>query len=164
MARPRAWADLIWSAEIADGGNMAPLNVLADLGASPLDTITVTRLVGDIYVVPTLPIIALDYSQRIDVGIGVATESAFDIGVTAVPQPDISTEYPARGWLYVVTMWLFKINSTTHDDMYAHAHFDIRTMRKVDKGILYVAAGNNPVQVGGEEIRVGGRIRALCLT
>ena len=162
MARSRAWADLRFSAAIASSGNMAPLDILFDLGTSRLDTITVTRLVGDIYGIYDPSFAENEGISRVDVGIGVSPQAPFL--VVQVPEPDVTTEYPIRGWMYVATMWVSCIGDTNPQIDRGHLHFDIRTMRKVDKGILYVAAANNIVSGVGTTIRVGGRIRALCLT
>ncbi len=161
MARPRAWADLIFNAVIPSGSNMVALDILFDLGVARLDTITVVRLVGALHIIPnsfgTGPLGA----QRVDIGIGVASAPAFP---TAVPQPDISTEYPPRGWLYITNKWMAMPGEVSGKIMWPDWEFDIRTMRKLDKGILYVAAGNNNVSGTAESVVLGGRIRALCLT
>jgi len=98
----------------------------------------------------------------LDLGIGVATVPAFN--ANEVPEPDISTEYPIRGWLYKTNQWMIMPGAQSGKMMMPSWHFDIRTMRKIDKGILYVAAGNNNVSGTADTILVGGLIRALCLT
>ena len=162
MARPRAWADLKFNVTIADAADMTPLDILVDLGASRLDTITIVRLVGQMAVVPDIPVASATSNQIIDVGIGVASEAAFVAG--AVPQPDQTDEYPARGWLYVATKVLFRGNLDTVGEVYPTWEFDIRSMRKIDKGRLYLAAGNGLGDGTPSVIRFIGRIRALCLT
>jgi len=162
MARPRAWADLKFNVVIPSSNDMTPLDILVDLGASRLDTITIVRLVGQMAVVPEIPVTSATSNQIIDVGIGVATEAAFTAGT--VPEPDTTTEYPARGWLYVATKSLFRGNLATVGEMFPAWEFDIRAMRKIDKGRLYLAAGNGLGDGTPVAIRFQGRIRALCLT
>ncbi len=159
MARTRVWADLIFSNIIADGANMPALDVLFDLAPNPIDTITVARLVGYLTITPDLPA-SLNATQRVDIGIGVVAEKSMSGVLT--PQPDISTDYPARGWMYAATKWVSQ--STTVGFVYPQWEFDIRTMRKVDKGILFIGAGSNNVDGTAFSVRLGGRIRALCLT
>ena len=45
----------------------------------------------------------------------------------------------------------------------AYFEFDMRAMRKVDKGILFMRMANGNINVGGA-MEVVGRVRALCLT
>ena len=141
---------------------MTPLDILVDLGVSRLDTVTIVRLVGQMAVFPDIPIVSTTSNQIIDVGIGVASEQAFTAG--AVPQPDQTDEYPARGWLYVATKSLFRGNLDTTGEHYPTWEFDIRSMRKIDKGRLYLAAGNGLGDGTPIVVRFQGRIRALCLT
>ena len=162
MARPRAWADLKFNVTIADAASMTPLDILIDIGAGRLDTITIVRLVGQMAVMPEIPVVSTTSNQIIDVGIGVATQAAFDTG--NVPRPQITTEYPARGWLYLATKSLFRGNLDTVGEHYPTWEFDIRSMRKIDKGRLYLAAGNGLGDGTPTTIRFQGRIRALCLT
>ena len=163
MARPRAWADLIWSAEITNGSEMTPLDILADLSPNPIDTITVTRLVAGLHVFMDMTNQEVQGIMRLDLGVGVCAASAFTAGV---PNPAVSTEYPARGWLYVTTRWLSQ-NSGANSSQSQHQQswdVDIGAMRKIDKGVLFVAATANLVDGSAIDLRVGGRIRALCLT
>ena len=164
MPRPRAWADAKVNSTVLTGASASSQDILLDLASDPIDTVTVTRLVGVLTVLPILAIIAQDYTQAVHVGIGVASRQAFTAGAASLPNPNVTAEYPPRGWLYVTSMWLFKINSTTHDDHYPEIHFDIRTMRKLDKGVLFLALHNEAISGSTEDLKVGGRIRALCLT
>ena len=102
--RPRAWADLIFQQQITSGAFMATQDLLADLAARPLDTVTVTRIVGTLHLFIEMPDPQVEGIMKLDVGIGVVAASAFP-GV-AVPDPGISTEYPPRGWLYADTKWV----------------------------------------------------------
>ena len=161
MARPRAWVDLVFSASVIDGADMAALDVMADLGIGKLDTITVVRLVGQLMAYPENATPPAAGVQRVDWGIGVVTDTSFVAGV--VPLPDISTSYPARGWMIAGTKWVLS-GGTGNQGAYPQWEFDIRTMRKVDKGILYISMGNNNLDGAAFQVRFGGRVRALCLT
>ena len=161
MARPRAWADLIWSAAIANNADVPPLDILFDLGSSRLDTITIVRLVGSFHLTHDVTLGITEGIQRVDLGIGVCSQSAFDAG--NMPRADISTSYPPRGWLYADTMWV-TTDASVADRIVPSWKIDIRTMRKLDKGILYLTLSNNNVIGSGQGVVLGGRIRALCLT
>ena len=161
--RPRAWADLKFQAQIVSGGIMTPLNILADLGANVLDTVTVTRLIGSLHAFIEMPNPEVQGIMACDLTIGVVGSAGFTAGV---PDPGITSEYPIRGYLYATTKWIGQnsgANSSQNQHMPAW-DVDLGAMRKIDKGILYVAAKNTLVDGVAFTIRVGGRIRALCLT
>ena len=162
--RPRAWADLLFNIGILNNTNMVPLDILFDLGASRLSVITVVRLVAQFAVVGELPLQVATGTSRIDVGIGVATVEGFDGGATTTPQPDVSTEYPIRGWLYATTKVVFNTNNSGSLSAFPQWEVDMRAMRKIDKGILYLAAANNNADGDAINVRLIGRVRALCLT
>ena len=166
MARPRAWADLIFSASIAPAAKMTPLDILFDLDPNPIDTITVTRIVADLHGFIEMPDPQVEGISGIDVGIGVCSKQAFDLGVTAVPDPAVSTDYPPRGWLYVATHWVAESAgaATLQNGIQPSWHVDVGAMRKIDKGILFIAAALRTIDGESLTVRFGGRVRALCLT
>jgi len=102
-------------------------------------------------------------TQRLDYGIGVASAEAFAAGAGAIPNPATSTEYPARGWLVAGSRYI-QTSGQASELAALNWDFDIRTMRKIDKGILYLSIVNNPVQGVGQALVIGSRVRALCLT
>ena len=159
--RPRAWADLIFTQVMANNTTLAPLDILFDLGATRLDTITIVRLVGYFGLSHEALLTPVDGIQRIDVGIGVASEPAFASG--NVPEADISTEYPPRGWLYATTRRIL-MDTSIGTAFLPEWEFDMRASRKLDKGILYLTLSNNNVIGAGQAVLITGRVRALCLT
>ena len=162
--RPRAWADLIFQQQITSGAFMATQDLLADLAARPLDTVTVTRIVGTLHLFIEMPDPQVEGIMKLDVGIGVVAASAFP-GV-AVPDPGISTEYPPRGWLYADTKWVAQSAgaSTMQQSQQPVWSVDLGAMRKIDKGILFCAAKSTLVDGAAFTVRFGGRLRSLCLT
>ena len=165
MARRRAWADHQFSGgTVLSAGVPTRADLLANV-PTQYDTITVTRLIVDFWCFAG-PSNEVEGLARVSCGIGVTSAEALAAGV--VSDPSVVTEYPPGGWLYVaelpaaqalptggtpVTMW--------RQD--AHFHADIRAMRKVDKGKLYVNLENTTIS-GALTLFVIGRIRALCLT
>ena len=161
--RPRAWADLKFQAQIGSGALMTALDLLADLAPQPLDTITVTRIIGSLHAFIEMPNPEVQGIMACDLAIGVVAASTFP---ATVPDPTVTSEYPARGYLYATTKWVAQ-NSGANSSQSQHMvqwDFDIGAMRRVDKGILYVAAGNTLIDGTAFTLRVGGRLRALCLT
>jgi len=161
VARPRAWADVIFNVLIATGGVANPIDILFDLGSSRLATITVARLVGQMVMVPSVPGTA--GLEALDWGVQVITEEAFTAGPAGIPNPGVTTEYPARGWL-VLGREVVGSLVAGEDGLNPRWQFDIRTMRKIDKGRLALSMTSNNMQGATQTVRVIGRIRALCLT
>jgi len=143
-------------------------DILSGSASEGSDTITVTRLVGVVNMF-TSSTNEVEYTQEVDLGIGVASKEAFLVGGTALPDPNVAGDYPARGWLYISREVAQQAIPTggTPTAMYRQNirfQFDIRTMRKVDKGILYVHIRNTNVDGTATLLQTSGRIRALCMT
>ena len=163
MARPLAWADTLISAAISSGAGISALDLLADLAAA--DVKTVMRLVGHLNVGVTNGATTADGVQAIDVAIGVAASEAFVGGV--LPDANVDTDVPVRGWLWRdrLTVARWNASGTVEDWNYAEVRFDIRSARKVDRGICFFTAFNSSI-VGGTayQVQLTGIVRALCAT
>jgi len=161
-SRRRAWADQRIAIAALTDGSPSKLDLLANAPAS--DTRTVVRLIGDLTFMYSPNSTIVDSLSIVDVGIGVASAEAFAVGGNALPNPGgIADQDPARGWLYAATKPVFQqAESTGVINAIAHFTFDLRAMRKVDKGVLYMIMEQNDILVGGS-MRVIGRVRSLCL-
>ena len=100
-------------------------------------------------------------------GIGVASTDAFGVAAGAgLPDPRVETDYPPRGWIW-------KGSFTAADSVLATAltqvyhfptiEFDIRSLRKVDKGVLYFTAVKTVLSGSAFDLQLDGLIRVLCL-
>ena len=161
--RNRAWADQRFAGNSLVAGTGVLVDLLSD--APTVDTLTAVRLVGDVtcqYVVSTT---VADSMSIVDVGIGVGSVEAFAAGINSLPNPDVTTEYPPRGWLYVASLPVVQILTTDSGivDQPARFQFDLRAMRKIDKGRLFMMLLNTNLVQGGA-MQVVGRVRTLCLT
>ena len=143
--RPLAWADTIISNALAVGSGISP-TLLANTPAS--DTIIIARLVIHLNVIPDAELSVIDGVMGVDIGIGVATVQAHAAG--ALPDPSVDAEAPARGWLWVDRMTIYTAVGAGPIDrwFFPEVYADIRTMRKVDKGVLYIRAKNVNVSGG----------------
>ena len=163
--RNRAWADLAFDGTTLVAGVPQAFDLLA--GAPEVDTLTAVRIIGNLeigYLVNTTP---SDSLSRVSVGIGVASVEAFAVAATAgLPNPTQTGQYPPRGWLYVQAKAVRQVVSISGDglvDHWATFDFDLRAMRKIDKGRLFVIMEQDNIVIGGA-MSVVGRIRTLCLT
>ena len=167
MAKRRlAWADFLYSDESVASGSGAVDNLLAS-GVEESDTITIACIVMGVQLHITAAT-ETELTAIVDVGIGVASVEAFNIGLTALPDPNTAGDYPPRGWLYVGRYLVQQSLPTggTPTAMWRvmpRIDLDLRTMRKVDKGRLFIIWRNTDV-LGTQAIKLTGRVRTLCMT
>ena len=163
--RNRAWADVRIPTESLTITGSLLKNLLVD--APTVDTLTAVRIVGDLTVEFDPTSTHSDQLNIIDVGIGVASLEAFNLGTTALPASRAQDEYPPRGWLYINTQPAMNAIDATNQAVATRAarfQFDIRSMRKIDKGILYLLIMSSAGKGSGIATLVTGRVRTLCLT
>ena len=165
VSRNRAWADSRVSGTLLTSGTPLLTDLL--VGAPTVDTLTAVRIVGGLTVYQDA---SSENEGRgyCDVGIGVSSREAFTVGATALPDPTQGDEYPPRGWLYAATKPLTLMLPTggTPTAMWqipAVFEFDLRAMRKIDKGVLFMWVEEATVS-GTLVTYITGRVRVLCLT
>ncbi len=166
MVSPRrrlAWADTRLTTTLGSASGTLISNLLTN--APTVDTLTVNRIIVDLRVFQS-PVGDTEQAQVIDLGIGVSSTEAFNIGASALSAPFNDNEYPPRGWLYVATAVALQARPTNEGIWRQDAVFkaDLRAMRKIDKGILFLFMRNVNFQGTDGAVSVVGRIRALCLT
>jgi len=163
--RNRAWADLLVNTTLSSGGNVV-LNLLTN--APTVDTITAIRIISRLEA-RAVATDQVEGTQLVDIGIGVTSVEAFAGGITTLPSPVTDTEFPPRGWLYVarrVYQLGLPIISGGGGPIHTVAvfDFDLRAMRKIDKGVLFLAATSTNVDGSAVSLSLTGRVRSLCLT
>ena len=158
--RNRAWADTVHAFTSIAAGSTLETNLLVD--APVIDTITAVCMVVD-FTAALAPGAEGDLANFVSVGIGVASVEAFAAGAGSLPSVSESDEYPPRGWLYIASKPVSQASQDGVDRLNGVFQVDLRSMRKVDKGILYMSVHNVAV-LGMEAIEISGRVRVLCLT
>jgi len=161
--RRMAWADTRLTTTMGSASGTLTADLL--INAPSVDTLTVNRILVDLRVFASA-VGDVEQMQVIDMGIGVCSTEAFSIGTTALPAPFNDDEYPPRGWLYVATKPYLQARPTNEGIWRQDAVFkaDLRAMRKIDKGVLFLFMRNLNFQGTDGAVTVVGRIRALCLT
>jgi len=154
--RRRAWADTRLANFLAAGGVQNKFDLLVDL--APTETKTVTRILVDLLF--AYQGVDTHRVASIDLGIGVVSREAFDLGT--FPDANTASDYPQNGWLYVATKRVQFVPSAWMDPAVFTA--DLGAQRKVDRGVLFMTFTQQLVIGTVEDIRVYGRVRALCLT
>ena len=159
MARARAWGDVIVNDTI--GAGQISIDLLANL--TPSDNITVARLVGQLKFTNAETVTSGLTSQVISMGIQVVTREAFLAGV--FPDPQTADEYPARGWLWrtVVPEYTDASVAAIITWSFPEVKFDMRAMRKVDRGTLALVIQKQSAIGVMHDVRMTGIVRSLCL-
>ena len=157
MARMTDWQDTIVS-ELVPSNSTAFNSLLGTL--TPADTRGVTLI---------RTLVRLDFASntvagawghnQLDFGIGITSQEAFGVGVTALPDPNISNDKPARGWVHRSTQGVAQngVGSPVVFSLTA----DIRGARKIENGELFLIMANIAIQGTAFGINVRGLIRCL---
>jgi len=95
--------------------------------------------------------------QLVQLGIGIASQEAFAAGV--LPDPRISTDSPARGWIWRSAIAPAQ-NSVGSPVMY-RLDADIRGARKIENGEVFIIADNDPLVGTAFNVLVRGLVRLL---
>ena len=162
-SRPRVWADQRFEGTSLVAGTEFKSNLLGNLSND--EHLTVTRIIGDLTIQYLVSTTVGDSLSSVDLGIGVAALAAFNTA-GALPNPASETEFPPRGWLYVKTLpvsqTLDGAGGVSIWNAVARFQFDLRAMRKIDKGILFMNVLQTDITVGGA-MQMVGRVRSLVL-
>ena len=163
MLRPINWCDFLLDVNMT-GGQVELDDLLVN--APAVDTITVTRIIGDFVVMPG-PTQESEAILTFDVGIGVINKEAFDLGTgVGIPNPTVEDSYPPRGWLYAARKPVFLsipggATPGGHGMIAPEFKFDLRGQRKVDKGVLFMWMEQNLTEGSNITVTVVGCVRVL---
>jgi len=165
MPRHRVWGDTIVSLALVDNvPQQIDLNSAGPVG----DTLTVVRLIGRLTAYPNDQQAQVTGAMKIDVVIGVASQTAFDLGITGTPNIQAVAEVPPRGWMYRSQMITMKDHATGTTNEHTHVDglaFDVKAARKLDRGRIFIKV-ESATSNGGTtfDVRLAGVVRALFLT
>ncbi len=100
-------------------------------------------------------------SQLVDLGIGVTSQEAF--AAASVPDPNVATDHPTRGWVFRARGRVFGFAADQAAVYDWRLDRDIRSRRKLENGECYLVTNNTAVEGAASTIRVIGLIRLLWL-
>ncbi len=100
-------------------------------------------------------------SQRVALGLGVESQEAFAAGVH--PDPDTVGDFPTRGWIYRGVWRVFGFAADQPAVDVARVDLDLRSRRKLENGLSFLVADNNPQEGVGVTVQLVGVIRQLWL-
>jgi len=164
MPRGRLWQDTrISQTMVSTTGQVLEIAAGSNEGQAQL---TVVRMVGHLFFRAQSPNSTNQAAMQCDMGVAVVTTEALVAGIASVPDPTLSTSFPARGWLWRDAIVTEEMNGTGTVEIYKAGElvFDIRSQRKLDRGKLVFIAETNPVTGTGYTTTLHGWLRCLCLT
>ena len=103
---------------------------------------------------------ASEGDSRVDIGIGITSQEAFAAGV--VPDPNVGTDKPTRGWIFRGRYRYYQFAAGVNDVYSVHVDKDIRSRRKLENGEAYLNWVNTSIN-GVAVARLVGLIRMLWL-
>ena len=154
-ARPTDWMDNVISLGLANGGQ-AIVGLSSALVPADSARATVVRSIIRLNL-HSQTVAGAWGVQTIHLAIGIASQEAFAAQVT--PDPNISTDKPARGWLWRDTKVVSQngVGGVVVFDVQA----DIRGARKIENGEVYLAVHSEGSQGTSFTVEIDGLIRQL---
>ena len=154
-ARPTDWIDTIISLAPVTTGQ-ASVSLIT--GAAPINMRGVTLI---------RTILSLGFAsgtvsgawgtQRVDFAIGITSQEAF--AATALPDPDVATDKPSRGWVYRSSL-LVSQNGVV-GNVVQQVQMDIHGARKIENGEVFFVVNNTPIRGTAFTVDVQGLVRLL---
>lgn len=102
-------------------------------------------------------------SQRVFMAIGIATQEAFTLGFTALPEPANVEQFPTRGWIWKHVCRTYGFAADQPAVFNRRVDLDLRSQRRIQNGELMFIANNNPEEGVATTVLVSGLIRTLFL-
>jgi len=150
MARTNRWIDFITTFSVSADAlvQFVPLeNELPDV--EDRKGFTIERIILSCQVAATTEVFVSRRTGLIACGLGIAGQEAIDVGVTAMPDPSVSREKPATGWLWRDSKFMVAgIDPGYSDRMLTSFEVDLHSKRKLDFGNLVLLVRNDAIATG----------------
>ena len=157
MARTPYWQDTLLATVVTTASNVIK-DFTPEFDKVATRGLTVVRTIIDISMAPAPPG-AVTGTQQVSIGIGVASQEAFAGGV--VPDPNVGSERPPRGWIFRTKCMV--VDMPEGIPTIVKCVGDFRGKRKVDDGQLFIKIDNDGFQATAFDINVIGIVRTLLL-
>ena len=157
MARRALWTDTL-VAETGAAGSQDVVSLMGPLDGAARQGLTVVRTIISLQFIP--PAAVSDGHMHINMGIGVVSQEGFVSSV--VPDPNVATDRPPRGWLWrdhrVVAGAAAMVSYSV-----ATLSSDVRGARKVDDGELVLVLNVDDIDGTTFAVSTFGLIRCVLL-
>jgi len=158
---PRLWEDTGVAMSLSVGSTASKLSLVSSIVDTRYNQMTLLRT-----------IIGLDVarfthdsgegSEQVSLGIGIASPEAFNTAL-ALSDPEVDADFPTRGWIWRGRYRIYGFAADQPAVFNARVDLDLRSMRKLENGIMYFAAQSSTVEGTSSLSRVSGLIRQLWL-
>jgi len=159
MARRQTfWVDNLIDIGVTSGGsNFASLMA----GTPPINTrgTTIVRIVFDLKIF-SQTIAGAHGVNAIDLGFGMASQEAFGVGLTALPNPN-ADERPVGGWMYRTRCIAYQNGVGTNPLI--ECKDDLHSGRKITDGEPFLIAENTALLGTSAAYEIAGIVRLLLL-
>ena len=153
--RRTAWVDTAVDATTGNGTQSA-LDLMQTIDEDESLGMTVTRMLLCLALVPS-PLGTVNGVQSFDVGIARQSREAREAG--ADPEPNDPTDHPLGGWLYRCRFAV--LDDPTPGYPIPQVMVNLKTQRKIDRGVITMFLANNTVQGTAFTVRAIGSVRML---
>jgi len=159
---PTVWIDSLVDLQVGSGGANGLQTLMT--GVTPEDTrLGQWTLLRTIIGVDVAHLIhdSGEGSQKVSIGIGVASQEAF--AAASISDPEVATDHPTRGWVWRWQGITYGFAADQPAIFTRRIDLDIRARRKLDNGESFVTVNNVNDQGVAGTIGVIGLIRQLWL-
>ena len=156
------WIDSHYTTDVASGAGLAFSLIGAHGTELRLEQLTLMRTILRLDLAPAV-MDAGEGSQTFDLGLGIASQEAVALGVTALPDPQDPENFPPRGWIFKARYRVWATAADRAVVVWREIDKDIRARRKLDNGEPYVMYANTASEGTAFTVRVTGIIRQLWL-
>ena len=162
MASRTLWIDSMFNLQAASGGSQVKGSLMGPMTEEQtrLQPMTLTRTI----IRCDLAYITHDAgegSQRVSIGIGVTSQESFAANI--IPDPEVATDFPVRGWVYRAQYRVYGFAADQPAIDVIRIDRDIRAQRKLDNGEAYVVMTNADLEGVAASVSLVGVIRTLWL-
>ncbi len=156
------WVDSLFDNDVTNV-TTATFSLLAQPSQteSRLAGLTLLRTIIRLALAPTVMDVG-EGSQRVSLGIGVATQEAVTLGA-ALPDPEDPEDFPARGWVWRGRWRVWATAADRAVVVWREIDKDIRARRKLENGEPFLSINNTASEGSSFTIRFTGMIRQLWL-
>ena len=100
-------------------------------------------------------------SERVAIGIGIASQEAF--AADTLPDPEVETDFPTRGWVWRAHYRVFGFATDQPTIFTRRIDLDLRSMRKLENGEAFINFSLTALEGTNAPVRLLGLIRQLWL-
>ncbi len=100
-------------------------------------------------------------SEKVAIGIGIASQEAFAAGSVADPVTD--TDFPTRGWIWRAHYRVFGFAADQPAVFTRRIDLDMRSQRKLENGEAYLAVDLSALEGASSTLLLVGLVRQLWL-